>query len=226
MPLQNIRHTVDRIPFADPARVHFHSGPVEADGLRRRVQGQVPVAHLGEGRRHFGSMGQVAGALVKSPHLHQRPHRNVERPFALPAVFHAGRQEPEQFRRNLNGPGRRVPVNQAPLAFGFVIRKLVVEPPGLIESGIHRRLHAHPVVSVQRDGVGRTHGVGAFFEPQELLSGSGRNRQQKQNYHNLFDFRANFGCGHEIFSPVSAGCPPVLRHSGSCRSQTAAPEYA
>jgi hypothetical protein len=59
---------------------------------------------------------------------------------------------------------------------------VVVEPPNLVESGIHRRLHLDPVIPIQGNGIGRAHGIGALFEPQEfLLPVSRRKRQQKQN---------------------------------------------
>ena len=76
----------------------------------------VPVAHLGQRRRDFRLVGQAAGPLVEPPDLHQRSHRDIERPLALPAVLHARRKQLEQLRRNLDRLVGRVPVDLAPLA--------------------------------------------------------------------------------------------------------------
>ena len=47
------------------------------------------------------AMRQPAGALVKPPDLHQRPDRDIEGAFALPAVFCAGGKQTKHFRRHL-----------------------------------------------------------------------------------------------------------------------------
>src|SRR6185369_17446244 len=84
---QNFHHAIDCVPFADSARIHFHTGTIETHRPGIRVQPDVPVAHLGERRRHFRFVGQVAAPFIEAPNLHQRSHRDIERTFALPAVF-------------------------------------------------------------------------------------------------------------------------------------------
>ena len=88
-------------------------------------------------------------------------------------------------------------------------------------------LHFHPVVAIQLDGISRTHGVGALFEPQKLLLPVSReSRQQKQDYRILFDFRANFRYAPEIFSPGAVENRPGSRRPDSCPVQNAAQGYA
>src|ERR1035437_2233721 len=225
---QNIHHSIDGVALADAARVEFHPGTVETHRLGRRIQSDVPVTHLGQGRSHLRPVRQMPRAFVKAPDFHQRAHRDIERPFALAAVFHARRKQPEQLRRDLYGPFGRVLVDLAPLAFRLVVGKQVVEVPRFVEGGIRGGFHTHPVVPIQFDGVRGPHGDGAFLEPQQIGPNlrvlrrrpgpGGRNGQHKQNYHSLFGHCANFR--HETFSPVSGGsrcgCPP--RRCGRARS--------
>src|ERR1035438_8023249 len=161
-----------------PVRI-YQAGSSEMFGP---VQENVPVTHLGERRGDFRFVGQVAAPLIESPDLHQRSHRDIERAFTLPAVLEAGRKELEKLRRNLDRPEPSVPIDLAPLASGLIVRKQLVESPDLVERSVRRRLHLDPVIAIQGNGIGRTHGVGALFESQKfLLPVSRRKRQQKQN---------------------------------------------
>ena len=94
-----------------------------------------------------------------------------------------------------------MPVDLAPLAFGFVVRKQLVEMLDFVEGRICRRLHLDPVIPIHFNGIGRTHGVGALFETQKFLVGR-HGPRKNQKYHNLFNLWANFRYGHEFFSHV------------------------
>ncbi len=107
----------------------------------RRIQVDVPVSHLGRAPPPPPARcGKWPRALIKSPNLHQRADRDIERAFAFAAVIHARRKQLEQLRRNLDRPLRGPPVDLAPFAFGLVVRKQIVQPPHFIERGIRRRL--------------------------------------------------------------------------------------
>ena len=190
LPSQNIHHAIHRVALADSAGVQFHSGAVEPYRPGGRVQMNVPVTYFGEGGRYLRPAGQAAGALVEPPKLHQRAHRDIESPFALPAVCGASREQLEQLRRHLDGFFGRVTVDFAPLAFGPVIGKHAVEPPHLVESGVRRRLHLCPVVPIKDNGIRRAHGVAGFLDPQQFRPVRRQGPRQEQNHHELFELAA------------------------------------
>ena len=124
---------------------------------------------------------QVAGPFIKAPNPHQRSDRNIERALALPAVVQTGFQQPEQLRGYPDGPGGRVAVDQAPFAVWLIVRKQLVETPDFIERSVDGRLHFDPIGPVEGDRPGRTHGVGALFQTEQVLSGGrGGRKKQKQ----------------------------------------------
>jgi hypothetical protein len=179
--------------------------PVEAHSLIGRVQVDVAVSHILHGRYDLGPVRQVARASIKTPHFHQRADRDVESAIAQPAVLLAGRQDPEQLRRHMHRVVGGLPVHFAPFAIRLIVRKHTVQLPGLVESRFHSRFHLLPVVPVDGDRIGRAHGFGALFQAEHLRGGQRmrrRSRQQKQNYHSLFDFRTDFRGRHAFFSPV------------------------
>ena len=87
----NFHHAVHCVPFADPAR-SISTPAVEPHRLGGLVQLNVPVAHLAEAALRFRPVGQVPAALYKTPRPSSAGPPDIERPFALPAVFHARRQ--------------------------------------------------------------------------------------------------------------------------------------
>jgi len=83
---------------AIPGRIDLDTRASKTDRARCRVQLNIPVPHPGQGRRHFRPVRQMARPLVEPPNLHKRAHCDIERTFALPAVFDTGRKKLEKLR--------------------------------------------------------------------------------------------------------------------------------
>src|SRR5207302_467443 len=75
---QHVHHPIDRISFADPAGIQFHTRPRKTDRSTRGVEQDIAVTDLGQRPANLRPMRQMSSALVKSPDLHQRPDRDIE----------------------------------------------------------------------------------------------------------------------------------------------------
>jgi len=73
-------------------------------------------------------MRQMAGVLVKAPHLHQRPDRNIESALAFLAVLDAIAQQLEKLAAHSHRFIGGALVHPAQLTVGPVIRKHPIEP--------------------------------------------------------------------------------------------------
>jgi hypothetical protein len=128
------------------------------------VEPHVPIAYAGERIGHLRGTGQRAFTLVKSPDPHQRSHGDVERPFTLPAVCHAVRQELKELGRQFHGSNAGCPVHLAPFAVRLVIRQQPVQTVDFVEGGVGRCFQLAPVVAVEHDREGRSHGFVAELD--------------------------------------------------------------
>src|SRR5262249_34583813 len=99
---QYIYHSIDCVSLADTARVELHALPVEPHRPGSPVEVDMPVPRFRQGGLHHGAMRQATRSLIESPDLHQRPDRDVERPFALAAILQASGKDLEQLGRDLH----------------------------------------------------------------------------------------------------------------------------
>ena len=105
--VEHIHHAVYGVAFADATGVKLDAGFVETHGARPGVKMDMPVAHVLQGRQHFGAVGQMPGTLVKPPHFHQISDRNVEGSVAQAAIFEARREQIKYFLGDHHGVVRR-----------------------------------------------------------------------------------------------------------------------
>src|ERR1019366_7325511 len=77
-------------------------------------------------------------------------------------------QQLEQFRRDAHRVAGSLAVHLAPLAIGLIVRKHTVQLPYFVEGGFHGGLHLIPVVTIDGNGIGGAHGLGALFQAQQL----------------------------------------------------------
>ena len=154
----------------------------------------MAVPHFRQRRAHFRPPRQMARALVKSPYLHQRADRDIERALTLAAILQTRREQLEQLRRHLDRPLGRMAIDLTPLALRPVVRKHPVETPDFFKGIFGRRFQPAAILAIQDQGIRRTHGLDGGLQPQLLGLGGQRrkNRQQKQNYHNLFHLEGDF----------------------------------
>jgi len=165
---QNVHHPIDSVAFADATGIELHANTIESDGPGSRVESHMPVADTRQRIGHVCRPGQRTLALVKSPDLHQRSHRDVERAIALPAVGQAVREELEQLRRHSHWSYAGSPVHFAPFAVRLVIRQQSVEAMEFVEGGVGGLLHPAAIVAVQHDRKRRGHGFVVPLDPKHI----------------------------------------------------------
>jgi hypothetical protein len=94
-PFEQFDHAVDGVAFRDASEIELHARFVERDRTRRRIERHMspptwrraPASSSSDGRRP---------SPRRTPRLHQRADRDVERAAGLALIAHRVRDEVEQ----------------------------------------------------------------------------------------------------------------------------------